>query len=113
MGNFERAVVSSAPQRLITEGVIHLHAVICTLMVLLCARTGNLLPARPMTEFAGLVKKTIVIGMTGMALSVLADWGMVRVIYGDEFAGQASKHIRFGPNATATKEKPKTGQLHP
>jgi hypothetical protein len=48
-----------------------------------------------------------------MILSVSLDWAIVRAIYGDQFAGHAGSHIRFGPNATATKEKPKAGQPHP
>ena len=35
IGNFERALVSFSAQRLATEGVIHLNAVICTVMILL------------------------------------------------------------------------------
>ncbi len=42
-----------------------------------------------------------------LAYSVLADWEIVRAIYGDQFAGHGGQHIRFGPNATVTKEKPK------
>ena len=34
LGNFERALVNFAPQRLITEGVIFLNALLCTLIVL-------------------------------------------------------------------------------
>jgi len=44
---------------------------------------------------------------------VLADWGVTRAIYGDQQASHSSKHIRFGPNATATPEKPKPGVPHP
>ncbi|MGH9752871.1 MAG: hypothetical protein ACREA2_08800 [Blastocatellia bacterium] len=51
-------------------------------------------------------------GCVGM-VSVVADWGIVRAIYGDTFAGFSGKHIRFGPDATATTEKPKEGQPHP
>ena len=51
--------------------------------------------------------------MTGMMISVLADWGIVRALFGDQFAGHANKHIRFGPNATASKLKPASGKPHP
>ena len=33
-------------------------------------------------------------------LAVVLDWGIVRAIYGDRFAGHANLHIRFGPKAT-------------
>ena len=28
--------------------------------------------------------------------------GVIRALYGNNFAGYSGKHIRFGPNATAT-----------
>src|SRR5262249_43482276 len=112
IGNFDRAQVAFAPQRLVTEGVIHLNAVICTLLVLLGAR--SLVPlSAPMEVGAGsLLRKTLLVGTTATAISVLADWGIVRALYGDQFAGHAGKHIRFGPNATATNKKPAAGQPH-
>ena len=46
------------------------------------------------------------------ALSSVLFWGIIRVVWGNTFAGHASLHIRFGPNATA-KGDPKKGQKHP
>ncbi|MEK7675006.1 MAG: hypothetical protein AAB676_04110 [Verrucomicrobiota bacterium] len=113
LGNFDRAQVAFVPQRLVTEGTIHFNAVLCTVLLLFFARPAplNLLPAA--ANLGTLLKKTLVIGLAGMTLSVLADWGIVRAIYGDQSAGHGGQHIRFGPNATATKEKPKAGQAHP
>lgn len=115
-GNFERAVVSFAPQRLGTEGVIFLNAVICTLILLLNARGGveeRTIDPKPPGDFSALIKKTAAVGVIAMVISVVANWGIVRAIYGDTFAGFSGKHIRFGPDATATTEKPKEGQPHP
>jgi hypothetical protein len=33
-------------------------------------------------------------------LSILADWAIVRAIYGDRFAGHAGLHTRFRTTAT-------------
>ena len=115
-GNFERAVVSFAPQRLVTEGVVFLNAVICTLILLLHTRSRDeeqAIDRKPSSEFPALIKKTAVVGLIAAMVSVAADWGIVRAIYGDTFAGFAGRHIRFGPTATATTEKPKEGQPHP
>jgi hypothetical protein len=116
VGNFERAVVAFTPQRLITEGVIFLNALICTAVLLRYAneeRARQSVDQSPPTDFAALFKKTAAAGLIAAAASVVVDWGVVRAIYGDTFAGFAAKHIRFGPNATATTEKPKEGQPHP
>jgi len=115
-GNFERAVVSFAPQRLVTEGVVFLNAVICTLILSLHARSRDeerTIDQKPSSDFPALIRKTLAVGLIATAVSVVADWGIVRAIYGDTFAGFAGQHIRFGPAATATTEKPKEGQPHP
>lgn len=113
IGNFERALVSFTPQRLVTEGVIFLNAALCTLGILLSAPVVNHESPETGPEWSRLIPKVIVVGLVGAALSVLADWAAVRGVFGDRQAGYASKHIRFGPDATATKEKPKPGAPHP
>ncbi len=113
VGNFERALVSFAPQRLVTEGVIFLNAVLCTVGVLAGGSGGEREPAPSAIPWPRLVAKTLTVGLLAAALSVVADWAIVRGIYGDRFAGYASKHIRFGPDATATKAKPPPDAPHP
>jgi hypothetical protein len=104
VGNFGKAVVKFADQRLITEGVVYANAVICTLILLLAS------PSRD--EAAGAFEaptprerpvrwgRLVAVGVLASALAILADWAVVRSIYGDRFAGHAGLHIRFGPNAT-------------
>lgn len=99
-GNFDRIVVAFTPQRLVTEGVLHMVALACTLVVLGWtppAREVSIAPARDAQPW---LKRTLALGVVAAALSVVVDWGVVRAIYGDRFAGHASLHIRFGPNAT-------------
>jgi hypothetical protein len=100
-GNFERALVSFTAQRLVTEGVIYVVALVCTLIVLCAAPPGSSgsesspdAPAR--LGPAGIMA----IVLLAAALSIAVDWAVVRAIYGDRFAGHAGLHIRFGPNAT-------------
>jgi hypothetical protein len=112
-GNFARAVVGFAPQRLITEGVIHFNALLCTLLVVLCARKGGVPTPTAAPDFAPFARKTVVIGLLGLLLTSLAHWAITRAVYGDRFAGYGNRHIRFGPEATATKAKPRPGQPHP
>ncbi len=100
-GNFERALVAFTAERLVTEGVIYVVALICTLLLLAgptAVHTGEQAPpegrARP-----GLTG-TIAAGLLAAIISIVVDWAVVRAIYGDQFAGHAGKHIRFGPDAT-------------
>src|SRR5262249_10421400 len=100
VGNFERALVGFAAQRLVTEGVIHANAALCTLLILLVPAPGRrLTDFRPRPSRHSL-RRVVLVGTAAAALPVLADWGIVRAVYGDRFAGHAGLHVRFGPNAT-------------
>ena len=111
-GNFERALVSFAPQRLVTEGMIHLNAVLCSALALLCSPRFDL-PSIVSGFGRGFATRVAVFGLAASVLSIAADWAIVRALWGDQFAGHAGLHVRFGPNATATKEKPARSQPHP
>jgi hypothetical protein len=116
IGNFERALVGFTAQRLVTEGVIYVVAWISTLVLCICAGPAKpveeMLPvphARKRLTFAGVVA----IGTITASLFILADWAIVRAIYGDRFAGHAGLHIRFGANATINQlERPGQNRNH-
>ncbi len=103
VSNFERALVGFTAQRLVTEGVIYVVALIATLLLLLGAGAeepgGEPRPAIPPRARLPLAA-TVAVGVTAATLSIVADWAIVRAIYGDRFAGHAGLHIRFGPRAT-------------
>jgi hypothetical protein len=103
-GNFERALVAFRPERLVTEGVLYLVALACTLVLLLAPnQTGELARrenGRPAAQGRSAFAPIVVVGLTAATLSIFADWLIVRAIYGDRFAGHAGLHTRFGTNAT-------------
>ena len=103
IGNFTKAVVAFAPERLVTEGVITVNALLCTLMALLWARTGPQPEAAATPDYAPSIRRTAAVGAAVAVLSMLMCWGIVRALYGDAFAGYAGHHIRFGPNSTSNK----------
>jgi hypothetical protein len=100
VGNFERIVVSFTQERLVTEGVIHLNAMLCTLLVLLAPGASRTGPIVEDGEGRFRLWRTLALGVIAAAVSIVIDWGIVRAIYGDRFAGHANLHIRFGPRAT-------------
>jgi hypothetical protein len=103
-GNFERALVAFKSERLVTEGVLYLVALACTLVLLLATRStadptipDTMTPAsRGRSPLAAIVA----VGLAAATLSIVADWAIVRAMYGDRFAGHSRLHTRFGSTAT-------------
>ncbi len=102
--NFERIVVVFRSQRLITEGVLYLVALVSTVVLLFAPESheiGAVEPrlAPPKRARSGLLALTA-LGVLAAAVSIAADWAIVRAIHGDRHAGYSRLHIRFGPRAT-------------
>lgn len=112
IGNLMRAIPPFHQQRLITEGVIIANAVLCTMLILLLARQPRLAPETSASRYGGLMARTVGIGLFALLVSLAAQTGVARVLYGGQPPPGAGYHARFGPNATA-KGKPKPGQPHP
>ncbi|HEY2154004.1 MAG TPA: hypothetical protein VGH33_00140, partial [Isosphaeraceae bacterium] len=101
VGNFDRALVGFAEQRLVTEGVIHLNACLCTLLVLLGAGSRReVTSVIPIEAPARAIGRALWVCSVAAVVAIVVDWAIVRAIYGDRFAGHANLHIRFGPHAT-------------
>ena len=101
IGNFERALVGFKDQRLVTEGVIHLNALICIVILLTADRL--LVPGTAVNQREPVLVRwgrLVAMGAGAALIAVLVDWAIVRGLYGDRFAGHAGLSIRFGPNAT-------------
>jgi hypothetical protein len=103
LGNLSRTV-PFAEQRLITEGVIHINACLCTLLALLLPSRERTAGADASFSDSGLLRKTAIAGAIAAAVVVAGEFTLVRAMWGDTFAGQANLHIRFGPNATLDKK---------
>lgn len=112
IANLMRAIPPFHPQRLITEGVIHVNAVLCTLLIVLLTRAVRKPPALPPTSYGSLLKRATVVGLIGLVVSVAAQSAITRIAYGRSKAPHSGLHVRFGPDATA-KGKPAAGQPHP
>jgi hypothetical protein len=100
VGNFERALVAFADQRLVTEGVIHVGAVLCAVLLL----TSDPPPRLPEIEPFRRVERApigwvrlMAAGLAAALIAIVIDWVIVRAIYGDRFAEHAGFHVRFGP----------------
>jgi hypothetical protein len=111
IGNLMRAIPPFAEQRLITEGVIHVNAVLCTVLAL-CGPRPRSAPEGKGRPFTGWELFAVMgAGLAGLILTVgVATWG-TRAVYGGEFVKHAGYHVRFGPDAKTGKPRP--GEEHP
>ena len=110
--NFERALVNFSPHRLVTEGVITLNAIICTVLVAIYPQT-ILKQTGSIFSFSDAIWQVLIGGIIVMVGTTFAFWGIKHALYGREHAPGASLHIRFGEDSNAPKEKPKAGEPHP
>ena len=106
--NFERALVRFSLHRLVTEGLITLNAIICTVLV---AIGTQVVPKQIGNQFlfAEWLWKVLIWGFVVMVGTTFAFWGIKHALYGKQHAPGASLHIRFGKDSNAPIEKPKAG----
>jgi hypothetical protein len=74
--------------------------VLCSLLLLACPREKRLEVSQPTTSYEPMIRRAVAVGVVVAVLSILADYKIVRAIYGNKFAGYAGLNIRFGPNKT-------------
>jgi hypothetical protein len=111
VGNLMRAIPTFAEQRLITEGVIHVNAVLCSVLVLLWPRPAGVQDVQPPTLGRSSLGRVAVVGLVSLFVSVTVASVGTRLIHGNAFVGHADYHTRFGPDARTGKPRP--GQPHP
>jgi hypothetical protein len=110
-GNLMHAIPPFPEERLITEGVIHVNAVLCTLMILVWPRPAALPDPEASSSFTGALAWVVGLGVCGFLITVVAaSWG-TRLMYGNAYVGHAGYHVRFGPDAVTG--KPRKGEKHP
>jgi hypothetical protein len=106
IGNLMRAIPPFRPERLVTEGVIHLNAVCCTVLVLLWPR-----PVAAKSSAAWPLSGVATAGLLALSAVTAVAFVGTRAMYGDQFIGHAGYHTRFGPDAPPARPKP--GEPHP
>jgi hypothetical protein len=112
VGNFERALMGFTQQRLITEWVIAMHAVVATLLVALCPKDVEVVMEKTKPGYGLRLLATCALGLLVGAGAVYGETYVARLIYGDQFAGHAGQEKRFGTNAEWLKHPILKGQQH-
>ncbi|MBI5083670.1 MAG: hypothetical protein HZB13_03605 [Acidobacteria bacterium] len=99
IGNFERALVHFAHQRLVTEAVIFVNALIATYLLLACGREEARVAAVETRSLAALTRRTVLAGVGALCVLTVAFTGVVQAVYGDKHDGWGRRNLRLGPEA--------------
>lgn len=111
MFNFERALVGFTPQRIVTEGLIAFNAIV-SVVLLNIAPLPSVVP-KTSPAYSLWIRQILSVGIPGTLVSIAIFWAGTHAIYGRRPIPHAGRHIRFGPDATAVKTRPKPGERHP
>lgn len=98
--NFGKAVVGFAPQRLVTEGVILINAVIVTMAVATLRDNNRTAPKTGAEDYRGVLRPWLVIGVPACILAVMVNWIITHALFGvagSTFRGKP--RYRFEPIA--------------
>jgi len=93
------------PQRLVTEGVIHVNACICTALVLLYPKEMETVRERSAPDYVKSLKRVALLGIGVLMLCAAVQTAVVFSLF-DKPPNFGTPHIRFGPNADFNKVTP-------
>jgi hypothetical protein len=74
------------------------NALICTVLILTCARLPDETPALREADYGLLTRKAVLLSIFLVAIPVLYTTG-VRTLYGNQWTGWGGNNLRFGPDA--------------
>ncbi|SOD92559.1 hypothetical protein SAMN06269250_4040 [Spirosoma fluviale] len=101
VGNFERALVDWRPQRLLTEWVITVNAILATMLVLTVPRERTTVSIQPIPSFAPVYRQLWLRVALTVTISSVCFLLTNRLIYQYPANEKPNKsmHLRFGPEA--------------
>ncbi|MAT14157.1 MAG: hypothetical protein CMJ46_02690 [Planctomyces sp.] len=99
--NVSHALPGFAAQRLLTEGIITLNAILLTVLLLTVRRESLFINPQTASEtnWGQMLRKSILVCALVALILPLVETGTVRAVYGDAHAGHAGMNFRFGPKA--------------
>jgi hypothetical protein len=100
IGNLERALAAFHEQRIITEWVIMVNAVIVTLLILCTPRRDDHVPLVDAAPFKNLLGRAVLVTVIAMPIIVTVEFGVTRMLYDDNFVGHGGYGTRFGSQAS-------------
>ena len=102
IGNFAR-LTPFHPQRMVTEGVIHVNSLICTALILLWPKEQHAVPENPAPDYSRVIRRVALIGTIFTLVSIAVETAVIMPLFDKK---QGGSHIRFGPDADFEKVTP-------
>jgi hypothetical protein len=99
IANFTKALVAFSDGRIATEGTIMFNALICTVLILVWARTPDETPVFLAADFGLFIRRALALtAVLLIATTTLYTTG-IRILYGNQPTGWGGGNLRLGPNA--------------
>jgi hypothetical protein len=99
IANFTKALVAFSDGRIATEGTIMFNALLCTVLLLGCARQPDEAPAFREADFGLFTRKAAVLTAVLLVATATLYTTGIRSLYGNRSTGWGGNNLRFGPNA--------------
>lgn len=110
--NFERALPSFNEQRILTEGVIFVNAILVTWMILVWPGGEKRVPELGLYNYERAFSWTLFAGVITVLTAAIGMTVSVRAVYGDAHAGHSGLHKRFGADALWRAKPLQKGKEH-
>jgi hypothetical protein len=99
IANFTKALVAFSDGRIATEGTIMFNALVCTVLILVCARQPDEAPAFQEADFGRFTRKAAVLAAVLLVATATLYTTGIRSLYGNRPTGWGGHNLRFGPDA--------------
>ncbi len=113
IGNFLNQIDAFSKERIITEGFIHFEGLFCSALAIVAPMYAISWNHGTGVDIKQAVRKAWIMGLLAIILIPIAEFAIVKMVWGNQYTGGASLTIRFGPHATAVDRKPKKNEAHP
>ena len=99
IANFSKALVAFSDNRIATEGTIMFNALVCTVLLLVCARQPDEAPAFKPADFGLYTRQAAILGVLLLVATTALYTTGIRSLYGNQSTGWGGGNLRLGPNA--------------
>ena len=99
IANFTKAVVAFSDGRIVTEGMVMVNALICTVLIFGYARQQDETPEICEANFGLLTRQSVALLCILLVAAMTFYTTGIRAFYGNQWTGWGGNNLRFGDNA--------------